>query len=334
MERRIFGRTGVSLGVLGFGCGAVGGLMVRGSAADQERAVARAIDAGVNYFDTAPDYGSGESETVLGRVLRSLRAGVGGADVVVGTKVRLREAAPGRIAAEITASLETSLQRLGRDSVDLFQLHNPIASAGAPANLSDETVLDEVIPAFERLQAEGKFRYLGITAIGDTPSMHRIVASGLIDSAQVPLNLLNPSPVRGLPRGFPASDYGQLMLRARDNGVGIIGIRVLAAGALAGLETRHPTAMPSVPPIGSSPSYAADLAHARQFLPLVQEGHVGSLAEAAMRYAISNDSMTTTLVGFSDLDHLEAAIAAFSKGKLPPAALARAAQLQARIAGG
>ena len=51
-----------------------------------------------------------------------------------------------------------------------------------------------------------------------------------------------------------------------------------------------------------------------------------------MRYAISNDSMTTTLVGFSDLDHLEAAIAAFTKGPLPPAALARAAQLQARIA--
>jgi len=66
MERRLFGRTGLHFGVLGFGCGAVGGLMVRGSAADQERAVARAIAAGVNYFDTAPDYGSGESESNLG----------------------------------------------------------------------------------------------------------------------------------------------------------------------------------------------------------------------------------------------------------------------------
>ena len=93
MEQRIFGRTGLKLGALGFGCGAVGGLMVRGSAADQERAAARAIDAGVNYFDTAPDYGSGESERVLGRVLRALKA-----DVVVGTKVRLREAVPGKIA--------------------------------------------------------------------------------------------------------------------------------------------------------------------------------------------------------------------------------------------
>ena len=329
MEQRPFGRSGLRLGALGFGCGAVGALMVRGSAADQERAAARAIAAGVNYFDTAPDYGSGESERVLGRVLRALKA-----DVVVGTKVRLREAVRGKIAAEITASLEASLTRLGRDSVDLFQLHNSIAADGAPANLSVETILEEVIPAFERLQAEGKFRYLGITAIGEAAAMHAVVASGLIDSAQVPLNLLNPSPVRGLPKGFPASDYKQLMLRARENGVGVIGIRVLAAGALSGVEARHPVAMPSVPPIGSSETYAADLANARRFLPLVQEGHAASLVEAAMRYAISNDCMSTVLVGFSDLDHLEAAIAAFEKGTLSAAAMGRVAQLQARIAAG
>ena len=327
MEQRAFGRTGLRLGALGFGCGAVGALMVRGSAADQEQAAARAIDVGVNYFDTAPDYGSGESERVLGRVLRALKA-----DVVVGTKVRLREAVPGKIAAEITASLEASLGRLGRDSVDLFQLHNPIAATGAPGNLSVEIVLDEVIPALQRLQADGKFRYLGFTAIGDAAAMHAVVASGLVDSAQVPLNLLNPSPVRGLPKGFPASDYRQLMLRARENGVGVIGIRVLAAGALSGVAVRHPVAMPSVPPIGSSASYAADLANARRFLPLVQEGHAGSLVEAAMRYAISNDCMSTVLVGFSDLDHLETAIAAFEKGPLSPAAMARVGQLQARIA--
>lgn len=329
MEQRVFGRTGLSLGVLGFGCGAVGGLMVRGSAAYQERAVARAIAAGVNYFDTAPDYGSGESEVNLGRVLRALQA-----DVVVGTKVRLREAAPGRIGAEIVGSVEASLKRLGRDSIDLFQLHNPIASAGAPANLPVPVVLEEVLPAFERLQADGKVRWVGVTAIGEAEAMHEVVASGRIDSAQVPLNMLNPSPVRGLPKGFPATDYRQLMLRARENGVGVIGIRVLAAGALSGLDGRHPTAMQSVPPIGSSPTYEADLANARKLLPLVQEGYAGSLVEAAMRYAISNDCMTTVLVGFSDPDHLEAAIAAFEKGPLSPAAMARVAQLQARIAAG
>src|SRR5579872_5214233 len=74
MELREFGRTGMRLSMLGFGCGGVGGLMVRGDPADQERAIARAIAAGVNYFDTAVQYGDGESETNLGRVLQKLKA--------------------------------------------------------------------------------------------------------------------------------------------------------------------------------------------------------------------------------------------------------------------
>ena len=66
MERRVLGKTGVDVAVLGFGCGAVGGLMVRGTAADQERAVARALALGINYFDTAPAYGDGESRRTSG----------------------------------------------------------------------------------------------------------------------------------------------------------------------------------------------------------------------------------------------------------------------------
>ncbi len=85
MQMRGFGRTGMQVSVLGFGCGAVGGFMVRGDPAAQERTVARAIEAGVNYFDTAVQYGNGESEKNLGRVLRSLKP----AKAIVGTKVRL-----------------------------------------------------------------------------------------------------------------------------------------------------------------------------------------------------------------------------------------------------
>ena len=73
MEMRDFGRTGMRVSVFGFGCGAVGGLMVRGTHADQERAVARAVELGINYFDTAAFYGNGESERNLGRVLATLR---------------------------------------------------------------------------------------------------------------------------------------------------------------------------------------------------------------------------------------------------------------------
>ena len=83
MEMRDYGRSGLRLSALGFGCGAVGGLMVRGEPRDQERAIGRAIDAGVNYFDTAVQYGDGESEKNLGRALRQLKP----ANAVVGTKV-------------------------------------------------------------------------------------------------------------------------------------------------------------------------------------------------------------------------------------------------------
>jgi L-galactose dehydrogenase/L-glyceraldehyde 3-phosphate reductase len=65
MEMRIFGRTGLKLSVLGFGCGAVGGLMVRGDPVDQERTIARAIGAGVNYFDTAVQYGDANRKRIL-----------------------------------------------------------------------------------------------------------------------------------------------------------------------------------------------------------------------------------------------------------------------------
>src|SRR6195952_6017703 len=109
MQLRKFGRTPMQLSILGFGCGAVGGFMVRGDPAEQERTVSRAIEAGVNYFDTAVQYGDGESETNLGRVLQKLKP----ANVVVGTKVRVPPGAFGRIADAVTMSLEGSLARLG-----------------------------------------------------------------------------------------------------------------------------------------------------------------------------------------------------------------------------
>ena len=93
MQFRTFGRTGLQLSVLGFGCGAVGGFMVRGDPAEQERTIARAIAAGVNYFDTAVQYGNGYSETNLGRILQNLKP----ADVIVsGTPVKKSRSDPPR----------------------------------------------------------------------------------------------------------------------------------------------------------------------------------------------------------------------------------------------
>src|SRR5512141_3313332 len=146
MERRKFGRSGMKISILGFGCGAVGGLMVRGDHVDQERAIGRALDAGVNYFDTAVAYGNGESEKNLGRILSRLKP----KDAIVGTKVRLPPDT-GPSAEIITQSLEGSLQRLGREQVDILHFHDPITSGGGRNTLSPRQVLDQVVPAFEAL---------------------------------------------------------------------------------------------------------------------------------------------------------------------------------------
>src|SRR6202035_4606317 len=100
--------------------------MVRGGPADQERTLARAIAAGVNYFDTAVQYGDGESEKNLGRVLQKLKP----ANVFVGTKVRVPPGEFGRIIEAVTKSLEGSLARLGLERVDIFHLHNTITETG------------------------------------------------------------------------------------------------------------------------------------------------------------------------------------------------------------
>src|SRR3984893_8804396 len=170
MDRRKLGSTGLDVSLLGFGCGAVGGLMIKGAAADQERAVARAVELGINYFDTAQMYGDGESERNLGRVLKALKP-----DVYVATKVRLPPTERGRIGPAIAASLEASLKRLQRDSVDLFQFHNAIVGTTQGADFAADTVLDEVVPAFERLRQQGKFRVFGITANGETAALNRVI---------------------------------------------------------------------------------------------------------------------------------------------------------------
>src|SRR6202012_4614662 len=255
MQMRTFGRSGMQLSVLGFGCGAVGGIMVRGDPADQQRTVARALAAGVNYFDTAVQYGDGESEQNLGRVLQALKP----ANAIVGTKVRLPESDVGRIADAITKSLEASLTRLRLQGVAILHLHNSITEHGGGPALSVRQVLDEVVPAFERLRQQGKVRFLGITAVGDTASIAQVLDSRAFDSAQIVYNMLNPSAAGKLPANYPAQDYGRLFDHTKAAGGGVVGIRVLAGGALSGSAERHPIASPAAEPIGSGMKYTADI---------------------------------------------------------------------------
>jgi L-galactose dehydrogenase/L-glyceraldehyde 3-phosphate reductase len=329
MHMRPFGRTGLRLSVLGFGCGAVGGLMVRGAPADQERAIARAIEAGVNYFDTAWQYGEGESEKNLGRILQTLKP----ANAVVGTKVRLPPEDFGRIGDAIAQSLEGSLKRLRLERVDILHLHNGITQAGGGKAYSVQQVLGEAVPAMERLRRDGKLRFLGLTGVGDTAALHQVIDAGVFGSAQVVYNMLNPSAAAALPASYPAQDYARLLDRTQAAGVGVIAIRVLAGGALSGSAERHPVASPPPEPIGSAMSYDADVARARRLMPLVAEGFAKNLTEAATRFAISHPAIGTILVGMATSQEFADALAAVEKGPLPAAALDRLVALRQAFAG-
>jgi aryl-alcohol dehydrogenase-like predicted oxidoreductase len=327
MDYRDLGRTGLRVSTLGFGCGNVGGLLVRGAPAERQRAVERALELGINYFDTASIYGDGLSERHLGEALRALRA-----EALVGTKVRL---APGDLAAmpaAVARSTEESLRRLGMERVDLMQFHNPIAVDRRGQSVAAKDVLQTILPALARLVEQGKARFFGVTALGDTAALLEVVGDGRIHTAQVCLNVLNPTAAVEAPAGLPAQDFGRLLPRCRERGIGTIVIRVAAGGALSGVPTRHPIASPPPEPIASGPDYATDVRRAQRLRPLVDEGHVESLIEASLRFAVAAEGVSTVLLGYSSLEHLEYAARCVARGPLPPAALARLRELWTGLA--
>ncbi len=320
METRKLGNTALRVSALGFGCGAVGGLLVKGDRGEMKRAVARAIELGVTYFDTAAIYGDGKSEESLGWVLEEL--GVD-ADVVVGTKVRLQPEQLSNIEQAVTQSVEASLKRLRREHVDLIQLHNSVAADGRRAG--DWVSVDDVaaaMQAFAKLREQGKVRFWGFNGLGDSAAVLQALA-GDVHTVQACFSLLNPSAGVHMAPDFHFQDYGQLIERAADKGVGVIAIRVLAGGALSGSAERQANAATSVQPIASSASYAEDVALAQRFRFLVNEGYAGSLPEAAVRFALGQSGISTVLVGISTLEQLEQAAAFAGKGPLPAAALDR-----------
>jgi len=323
VEKVRFGRTDLQVSRLTFGCGAVGGLMTKGEPNDQDRAVAWARDNGINFFDTAASYGNGASETNLGRALAGNTDGI-----VVSTKVGLLTSDLSDVAGTVEQSLNASLQRLQLDHVDLFQLHNTIGQPDRHGFLDASQVLEVVIPAFEKLRDAGKTRYLGFTAKGDVAQLHKLVDTDLFDSAQIFYNLLVPTAGEAARPDYPAEDYKQLLDNAATHGVGAIGVRVLAGGALSGSVERNPLGTPVVEPIGSDTDYATDVQRALRFSPLIEEGYVGSLPELAMRFVISNHALPTTEIGIANLEQLQQAADAVNQGPLSEEALTRVRAIQ------
>ncbi len=321
MRYRPFGRTGLEVSELIFGGGWVGGLLIHQDDAIKQAALKRALEAGVNWIDTAPSYGDGRSEAALGWLLKEVEQGPH-----LSTKVRLDLNRLDDIPGQIEASLEASLERLRLDSVDLFQLHNPIGPRTGDGLLGVERVLGRggVADVFDRLRAEGLTRFIGITALGDAGACREAVASGRFDSAQVYYNLLNPSAGQTMPPAWHGQNFGGLIAACREHGVAVMNIRVLAAGVIA-TDQRHGRENP----ITDDADLATEGVRARAVFARLGERY-GTRAQTAIRFALANPDLAGVLVGMAEPAHLEEALTAAAAGPLPEAALAELGDLYAQ----
>lgn len=311
MNYRPLGSTALEVSELGFGCGSVGGLMTRGEPAEQRQAVARALDAGITYFDTAPSYGDGRSEENLGRALTDLGAW---GRVVVGTKVNVSQSAVSDAGPAVKSSLQQSLKRLGRDHVDLLQLHSRIG--GGDRGLPAADVAGAVAEAMRAAVREGLVSHAGITGLGETAAVLEVVRSGAFDTVQTYFNALNPSAgFAGASGG--AQDLGGLIDEAASAGMGVINIRVLAAGAVSASSERARLASPGGGgAMVQGGEFDADVRRAAELERLAREHGLDGPVELGLRFALAKAGISTMLIGFSDLGQLESALAWTSKGPL------------------
>ncbi len=320
LTRRIPG-TELALSEIGFGCGGNAGLMVRGTAAQQVEIVARALDLGVNYFDTAPDYGNGVAEVALGRALKTLKR-----RALVTTKVEIRAANLGDIASHVVRSAEESLRRLGLDAIDFIQVHNgPSLEPPPQAATSYERLWLEdflrpggALEGLRRLQRDGKARYLGFCCRGnDRVAVETLLSTGLFKLLNTPYTLLNPTAGMLGPPGFVvAPDYGDVIGAARARGAGIAVYSPLAGGALTLERLRgmplHPLARPDL----ATPLVGRDNARARAVANAF-DGEDG-LTRLAYRFVLSHPGVTSVVGGFSDIRQLEEVVRAAAAGRFSP----------------
>src|ERR1044071_2553111 len=152
MKQRTFGRSGIKVSEVIFGAGSVGGIIIHKDDVTKREAIRRALAGGINWIDTAAQYGNGKSEEALGWLLPE-----SGANPYLSTKFGLDTANLDDIPAQIEASLRASLARLKRSSVDLLQLHNRIGSKTGGRVMTVEQILgkDGVADGLDRLREKG-----------------------------------------------------------------------------------------------------------------------------------------------------------------------------------
>lgn len=300
MQYRTLGSTDLIISQLGFGAFGIGGNQYGnsyGSTDDGEsmRAIHRALELGCTFFDTADVYGRGHSETLIGTALRDAR---GFGNVVVATKGGCRLDAPGgqNFSPEhLTAAVETSLRRLRRETIDLYQLHNP--SLDLLRNGTVFHVLDD-------LRSSGKIRYAGVSVHSIEEGLE-CLKHGACATIQVVHNVFS------LLR--PGQSIEVLLAAARTAGVGVIAREPLANGFLAGRRNIAETyERGDIRAEFNSDVRRVRLALAEVIRPRTATGP--TLAQMALRFVLDDPAVATTIVGVKTVAQVEEN---FSAASLP-----------------
>jgi aryl-alcohol dehydrogenase-like predicted oxidoreductase len=284
MQFRRLGRDGPEISVVGLGAWAIGGSSW-GPQDDQESIAAlhHALDSGINWVDTAPVYGLGHSEEVVGQVLRETTA-----EALVFTKCGLNwygrddQQPQNDLRPEsIRFELEQSLKRLGTDHVDLYQFHTPDTATG--------TRVEDSWAAMVELVEEGKARWIGVSNF-DVALLRRCERVRHVDSLQPPLSLINRAAL------------AEVVPWCAAHGVGVICYGPMQAGLLSGAFDRERLADLAEDdwrrdsPSFQEPALSANLALAERLEPIAERHGVG-VAAVAVAWVTAQPGVTGAIVG-------------------------------------
>ena len=316
MEYNSLGRTGLNVSRVGFGGGGIGEVWGPTTRDEAVRAIHRALDLGINYFDVAPAYGNGKAEEALGIALEGRAE-----DVIIGTKVRIASTDMKDVTEAVTRSVEKSLKLLKRDSIDILHVHNRFTEKrGETLNsLAAEDVMGPVLEAYKVAQQAGKTRFIGLSAMDHhVPTLEQIMGTGEWDTILAYYNLLNWTAQSPAPLGIEIFDNGQNILTAKQHNMGVIGIRSHAAGALTTAVDR--------PVPTDNELLNQDVASAAQLGFLIDDS-VSNLSQAALVFCLMNEDIHTTVPGVKNQSEAEEIAGCIDLPPFSPVQLTRLREL-------
>jgi D-threo-aldose 1-dehydrogenase len=300
------------------GTGQGGGIFIEAKPEEHLELMNHALDLGVNWFDTAFQYGDGKSELNLGVCLAK-----NDACPLISTKFGITSKDLSDIPGAIERSLNDSFERLGLSRIDLFQLHNFISTTAGERTLTPHQILgpNGIVEGLEKLKDAGFIRATGFTAKGEPDVLLEIANSGAFDSAQVFYNILNPSAGQDMPPEWEGQNFHGLIAACRENETGVMAVRIFAAGVLA---TDQRTGRESIQYENASISSEEARAHA---VFNVLEDRYGSRAQTAVRFCLVHPDIDVVNVGVYDTAQLDEAVKATAMGPLPDEAIQALEQL-------